>query len=86
MDDKPKPVETPVATVTSTTTETVKGDKLPNTESQIVGVSVRGWLAVMLLGTVCVLALWGKEAGEPLRSSALLALGFYFGNARSPKP
>jgi hypothetical protein len=85
MDEDPKHVEAPVATVTSTTTETVKAAKLPNTESQIVGVSIRGWLAVMLLGTVCALALWGKEAGEPLRSSALLALGFYFGQKQTTK-
>lgn len=48
-------------------------------DSTLFGVSIRAWLAVMLIGTVCGLVSVGKEIKEPLYSMATLALGFYFG-------
>lgn len=48
-------------------------------DSMFFGVSVRAWLAIILVGTVCGLSCWGKEVKEPLYSMATLALGFYFG-------
>jgi len=58
-------------------------------ESTLLGVSVRAWLAVMLVVTVCansiaeaVYAIMNQGAiavSEPLKSMALLALGYYFG-------
>ena len=63
----------------------------PVSDSQVLGVSVRAWLAIMLTATVCIMnlvALWPSLHGlnqyvlkieEPLYSGWLLSLGFYFG-------
>ena len=48
-------------------------------QSQVWSISIRGWLALMLTITVCVMSGVGVEVIEPLYSMALLALGFYFG-------
>ena len=48
-------------------------------QSGIYGVSVRGWLAVILTVTICGMSAMGVEVIEPLYSMGLLALGFYFG-------
>jgi hypothetical protein len=48
-------------------------------ESKLGGVSVRGWLAVLLIVTVCGMALTGREVTEPLYTMSSLAIGFYFG-------
>jgi len=52
-----------------------------NDESQIFGVSIRGWLALMIIGTVCYMSVMIKTVIEPLYSMSMLALGFYFGQA-----
>ena len=48
-------------------------------ESSIFGVSVRGWLAVIVVLTVCLMSYFGLEVKEPLNSIALLSIGYYFG-------
>lgn len=60
-----------------------------NAESAFANVSVRAWLALGIIGTVCLISVGGAAAGlmrgesitiaEPLYSMAVLALGFYFG-------
>ena len=50
--------------------------------SQIAGVSIRGWLAVMLSATVCGMSASQITVVEPLYSAMLLALGFYFGQKK----
>ena len=60
-----------------------------NKDSSVFGVSIRAWLAVVIVGTVCVISagnaaslIFRKEEvtiAEPLYSMAVLALGFYFG-------
>lgn len=66
----------------------------PEPESRVMGVSVRGWIALLLTSTVCAMnlaALWPTLHGvsqfvlkieEPLYSGWLLALGFYFGQKK----
>ena len=61
---------------TQITTRTT--DQAPN-DSQLIGVSVRAWLAIMLTITVCVMALLALKVEEPLYTLATIALGFYFG-------
>lgn len=48
-------------------------------DSQLVGVSVRAWLAILLTITVCVMALLALKVEEPLYTLTTIALGFYFG-------
>lgn len=48
-------------------------------ESKILGVSLRGWLAAVLVLTVCGMSVIQREVVEPLYSAVLLALGFYYG-------
>lgn len=60
-------------------------------ESRMLGVSVRGWIALILTGTVCAMnlipqvreAAQAVEIKEPLYSGWLLALGFYFGQKKT---
>ena len=53
--------------------------KEQTSDSQIIGVSVRAWITLILTLTVCAMALAVIEVKEPLYSAFLLALGFYFG-------
>ena len=48
-------------------------------ESNFFGVSIRGWLVLLLVLTMCLMSFLGKEIKEPLQSSILLGMGFYFG-------
>ena len=48
-------------------------------ESNLFGVSVRGWITVTMVGTVCAMAFLAKDVKEPLYSLVLLAVGYYFG-------
>ena len=69
------------------TDETTITHKEP--ESRVIGVSVRGWIALLLTATVCAMNLipqFGNaipvKIEEPLYSGWLLALGFYFGQKK----
>jgi len=48
-------------------------------DSRPFGVSMRGWLALIIVLTVCGMSAFSVMVVEPLYSMALLALGFYFG-------
>lgn len=52
-------------------------------ESKFLGVSVRGWLAIILTLTVCAMSLLVLEVKEPLYSLVLMAVGFYLGQKTS---
>lgn len=54
-------------------------------ESKIFGVSWRGWLAFIMISTVCAMALLKIEVVEPLYSLTSLAIGFYFGSKTQKK-
>ena len=49
-------------------------------ESKFAGVSVRGWIAISTVVTVCVMSFLGKKVDEPLYSLVLMAAGFYLGS------
>lgn len=51
----------------------------PPAESELLGVSVRAWLAVLMTVTVCVMSAWQVEVSEPLYSGFLFGIGFYLG-------
>jgi len=48
-------------------------------ESKVFGVSTRGWIAVIIVTTVCILSGFRIEIKEPLYGMALLSIGWYFG-------
>jgi hypothetical protein len=48
-------------------------------ESKVLGVSARGWIAVIIVTTVCILSGLSVEVKEPLYSLAVLSVGWYFG-------
>lgn len=60
-------------------TEIIKKEESTNGVSHFFGVSIRGWLALILIVTVCAMAILAREVKEPLYSLSIGALGFYFG-------
>lgn len=69
------------------TTITAKPEAEPsaNGSSAILGVSVRAWLALVPVFTVCVMASCGNKVEEPLYSLAIGGAGYYFGqNLKKP--
>ena len=64
-------------------------------DSSFFGISVRAWLAILIVTTTCAISVMfavadikqGKELkiGEPLYTMAGMALGFYFGQKQPPK-
>ena len=48
-------------------------------DSKVLGVSLRGWLALLMVATTCLMSYYAKEIKEPLYSLVLLSVGFYFG-------
>jgi hypothetical protein len=53
--------------------------------SKLLGVSIRAWLAVLTVGTICAMQAAGMEVKEPLYTLGGMALGFYFGQKTSPQ-
>ena len=51
---------------------------VPDT-STIFGVSVRAWMALMIIATVCIMSSLGRNIPDPLYSLALVASGAYLG-------
>lgn len=74
MADEPVPAPEPIDNKTKTT------------ESQLMSVSVRGWLVIMVIFTICLMALLKLGVSEPLYSMSLLMVGFYFGQNKQTTP
>lgn len=56
-----------------------------NGESKVVGVSIRGWLAILAIATVCAMSVLGKEVTEPLYTLSVAIIAFYYGqNIKKP--
>lgn len=47
-------------------------------ESKIFNVSMRGWIALIVILTVCAMSVMGIEIREPLYTLAGMVVGFYF--------
>ena len=54
----------------------------PKKESTFLNVSIRAWIVLMLVGTVCYMSLLMLEVKEPLYSLVSLAVGYYFGQKK----
>ncbi len=64
---------------TSSTTETVTTDKV-QAESQLMNVSIRGWITVALVLTVCLMSGLKIEINEPMYTLVVMAVSFYLGS------
>lgn len=53
--------------------------QLPGDESKIYGVSIRAWITVMMVTTVCLMSAMKATIVEPLYSGFLMGLGFFLG-------
>jgi len=47
-------------------------------ESHFVGVSIRAWIALVVVCSFCVVCVYAKQI-EMLERATILVLGFYFG-------
>lgn len=50
-------------------------------DSNVFGVSVRAWVTLIMVMTVCVMAACGLPVTEPLYSLSIAVVSFYFGRA-----
>ena len=48
--------------------------------SRICGVSIRGWIAVGVVATICAMSVASIEIKEPLYTLGGLIVGFYYGH------
>ncbi len=55
----------------------------PNDSSTILGVSIRGWIAIAVVLTVCIMSGLKVDIKEPMYTLAGTVVGFYFG--QNPK-
>ncbi len=55
-------------------------------ESAFLGISIRAWLALIIISTTCLLAGIGRSIEEPLYSMSIAALSFYFGQKVTAGP
>ena len=51
-----------------------------NGESKLFGVTIRGWLAVLLTTTVCLMSVFKIKVEEPMYTLVIMAVSFYLGS------
>jgi hypothetical protein len=56
-----------------------------NDTSRIFGLSLRGWIAFIVIYTICLMSLIGLEVKEPLYTLAGMVVAFYFGQEKGKK-
>ncbi len=54
-------------------------------DSHMFNVSVRGWIVVMVVTTVCYMSITAKDIKEPLYTLVGLCVGYYFGQGNKQK-
>jgi len=54
-------------------------------ESRIQGVSIRGWIAVILVLTVCGMSVLQIDVKEPMYTLVVMAVSFYLGSRQNSK-
>ena len=72
---------------TQVTQSTTTSNPVSNGESKVLGVSIRAVVMIILTLTVCGLAVKDDNIRATVTDGFLIALGFYYGQAKpSPKP
>lgn len=56
----------------------------PEQTSKAFSMSIRAWIALIFVFTVCIMSGLDKTIEEPLKSLALIAVSFYFGQNKQP--
>jgi len=69
---------------TTQVTQTTTTDKVQE-ESQLMNVSVRGWITVGLVLTVCVMSVLKIDIKEPMYTLVVMAVTFYLGSKTTSK-
>lgn len=73
-------------TITAKTqTPSPSPETLGGKESAAFGISLRGWLALVFVITVCFMCAMGKTVVEPLYSLTVMVVSFYFGKMSQPQ-
>jgi len=62
-----------------TNSTTLRSDPA-NDGSQVMGISLRGLIAIFLVLTICSMSLLKEDIKEPLYSIGVMAVSFYFGH------
>lgn len=57
--------------------------KPKTTESALWGISIRGWIAIMIVGCVCVKEIADMTVSDQMMSLASMAVAFYLGQKTS---
>jgi len=60
-----------------------KDDSTKKSESQLMNVSMRGWITLIVVICVCGMEWFKIGVTEPLYSMTLIIVGFYFGQKQS---
>ena len=60
-----------------------KGFLSVESDSKFLGVSVRGWIALIVVINICVMSLLKIDVNEPMYSLVGMVVGFYFGQKKS---
>lgn len=66
--------------------EAKKRNIAPASESHMFNVSVRAWITLIVICTICYMALQLIEVKEPLYSISLITIGFFFGQGKQSRP
>lgn len=69
--------------------EEIKPETLQRAESEphhsvLFGISLRGWIAVIIVLTVCVMSILALEVKEPLYTLAGMVIGYYYAQNKKP--
>lgn len=67
--------------------KTPSDDNTKKDESALMSISIRGWLALIVIFTVCLMSLMKIEVKEPLYTMTGMMIAFYYAqNKQPPKP
>lgn len=71
---------------TQSITKSPVDNKTVNPESQLMSVSIRGWLALLSVFTVCLMSLLKIPVTEPLYTMTGMMIAFYYGQNKPAIP
>lgn len=74
MDDETQLIKKPV----------VDDNNINKSESGILSISIRGWLALIVIFTVCFMSATGVEVKEPLYTMCGMMIAFYYAQNKQP--
>jgi len=69
------------------TTQFVKVSSKENSQhSTLFNVSLRGWIALLIIVTICAMSMLGMKVEEPLYTLCGMVVAFYYGQQKPPEP